>query len=37
VGAGRTLLAQRVVAGDGRFAAAARLVRVAGGAGAWLA
>jgi hypothetical protein len=37
VGAGRTLLAQRVVAGDGRFAAAARLVRVAGGAGAWRA
>jgi hypothetical protein len=36
VGAGRTLLAQRVVAGDGRFAAA-RQVRFAGGAGAWLA
>jgi hypothetical protein len=36
VAAGRALLAQRVVAGDGRFAAAAaRLVRMAGGAGAW--
>ena len=37
VAAGRALLAQRVVAGDGRFAAAAaQLVRMAGGAGAWL-
>ena len=35
---GRTLLTQRVVADEGRFAgAAARLVRVAGGARTWLA